>query len=58
MFSNVCLRKEDERVMIVTITEKGNELKEKCRNIPLELSQKGSPLAEDDVEGNRHAHTY
>ena len=42
--------KEDERVTIVTITEKGNELKEKCRNIPLELSQKGSPLAEDDVK--------
>ena len=42
--------KEDERVTIVTITEKGNELKEKCKDIPAELSKKGYPLTEEDVK--------
>ena len=32
--------KEDERVTIVTITKKGNALKEKCKDIPLELAKK------------------
>ena len=42
--------KEDERVTLITITEKGNDLKEKCKDIPLELSKKGSPLTEDDAK--------
>ena len=42
--------KEDERVTIVTITQKGNALKEKCRDIPLELGKKGSPLTEKDAK--------
>ena len=42
--------KEDERVTIVSITQKGNDLKEKCKDIPLELGKKGSPLTEDDVK--------
>ena len=42
--------KEDERVTIVTITKKGNELKEKCKDIPLELGKKSSPLTEKDVK--------
>ena len=42
--------KEDERVTIVTITQKGNDLKEKCKDIPLELSKKGSPLTVDEVK--------
>ncbi len=42
--------KEDERVTIVTITKKGDSLKEKCKNIPLELGKKGSPLNEKDVK--------
>ena len=36
--------KEDERVTIVTITQKGNDLKEKCKDIPLALAREGSPL--------------
>ena len=42
--------KEDERVTIVTITKKGDSLKEKCKNIPLELGKSGSPLNEKDVK--------
>lgn len=30
--------KKDERITNITITKKGNELKEKCKNIPLELA--------------------
>ena len=42
--------KEDERVTIISITDKGNGLKEKCKNIPLELAKKGSPLSENDAK--------
>ncbi|MCR5823560.1 MAG: MarR family transcriptional regulator [Lachnospiraceae bacterium] len=35
---------EDERVTIVSITAKGNELKEKCKDIPLKLLQNSSGL--------------
>ncbi|MCR4739778.1 MAG: MarR family transcriptional regulator [Lachnospiraceae bacterium] len=41
--------KDDERVTIISITEKGNDLKEKCRDIPGELAKKGSPLSEKDA---------
>ncbi len=39
---------EDERVTLVSITKKGNELKEKCKDIPLKLSEKGLPLTEKE----------
>ncbi len=42
--------KEDERVTIVTITKKGNGLKEKCKDIPTELSKKRSPLTGKDAQ--------
>ncbi len=42
--------KEDERVTLITITEKGNDLKEKCKGIPLELAKEGSPLTEEDAK--------
>lgn len=41
--------KEDERVTVVSITKKGLDLKKKCRDIPLELSQQGSPLTEKEA---------
>ncbi len=41
--------KEDERVTIISITKKGNELKEKCKDIPKELSKKGSSLTEKEA---------
>ena len=40
----------DERVTLITITKKGNDLKEKCKDIPLELAKTGSPLTEKDVK--------
>ena len=40
--------KEDERVMTISITEKGNALKEKCRNIPFECASHNASLTEDE----------
>ncbi len=40
---------EDERVTLITITKKGNDLKGKCKDIPLELAKKGSPLNEKEA---------
>ena len=40
--------KDDERVTIISITSEGEELKEKCKDIPLKLSSKGSAI--DDIE--------
>ena len=41
--------KEDERVTIISITEKGDKLKEKCKDIPFELAKSGSPLSEKEA---------
>ena len=40
---------EDERVTIVSITNKGNRLKEKCKDIPLKLSASDHPLTEKEA---------
>ena len=42
--------KEDERVTIINITDKGNALKEECKDIPLKLAENGSSLTEKDAE--------
>ena len=42
--------KEDERVTIIRITDKGNELKDKCKDIPLVLASKGSALSEKEAK--------
>ena len=42
--------KEDERVTIIRITDKGNELKDKCKDIPLELASKNSALSEKEAK--------
>ena len=42
--------KEDERVTIISITDKGNDLKEKCKDIPLALAKEGSPLDEKEAK--------
>ncbi len=42
--------KEDERVTIVSITKKGEELKEKCKDIPLKLAANGSGLTQKETE--------
>ena len=41
---------EDERVTIISITDKGNALKEKCKDIPLKLAGKGSSLSPEDAK--------
>lgn len=42
--------KEDERITIVNITEKGNELKEKCREIPMKVASLNNNLSEEDAK--------
>ena len=39
---------EDERVTIVTITKKGEALKEKCKDIPLVMSQGNDRLTDEE----------
>lgn len=39
---------EDERVTIVTITKKGDALKEKCKDIPLAMSQGNDRLSDKE----------
>lgn len=42
--------KDDERVTIVSITESGNELKEKCKDIPGKITEGTKVLSEDDAK--------
>ena len=41
--------KEDERVTIISITWKGNELKKECREIPQKIASSGSALSEKEA---------
>ncbi|MBQ9488525.1 MAG: MarR family transcriptional regulator [Lachnospiraceae bacterium] len=41
---------EDERITLISITEKGNELKEKCKDIPNKLSECRSLLTEQEAK--------
>ena len=40
--------REDERVTIISITRKGNELKEKCKDIPQKIASSGSMLSKKE----------
>lgn len=42
--------KDDERITVISITDEGNDLKEKCKDIPLKLSSKKSPLSEKEAK--------
>ncbi len=42
--------KEDERVTVISITDKGNALKEECKDIPLKLAGCGSALTEKETK--------
>ena len=42
--------KEDERITIVTITKEGDALKEKCKDIPLKMGCRRSPLKEKEAK--------
>ena len=41
--------KEDERITLISITPEGESLKEQCKDIPLKMAAKGSPLSEKDA---------
>ncbi|MBR6159877.1 MAG: MarR family transcriptional regulator [Lachnospiraceae bacterium] len=41
--------KEDERITIISITPEGEALKEQCKDIPLNMASKGSPLDEKEA---------
>ena len=42
--------KDDERITVISITDAGDSLKEKCKDIPLKLSSKNSPLSEKEAK--------
>ena len=42
--------KEDERITIISITPAGEALKEQCKDIPLKMASKGSPLSEKEAK--------
>ena len=41
--------KEDERVTIISITQKGEVLKEKCKDIPGKIMSQGSTLTQEEA---------
>lgn len=41
--------KEDERVTIISITKKGTDLKEKCKDIPQKIAASNTHLSEEDA---------
>ena len=41
--------KDDERVTIISITKKGDELKEKCKDIPEKIMSQGSSLTKEEA---------
>ena len=42
--------KEDERVTLIAITDKGRELKQKCKDIPSKVSKDNTSLSEKDAK--------
>ncbi|MCR5508761.1 MAG: MarR family transcriptional regulator [Lachnospiraceae bacterium] len=42
--------KEDERVTVISITPKGDELKEKCKDIPAKMASKGYVFSEEEAK--------
>lgn len=42
--------KEDERVTLVSITAKGDMLKEKCKDIPTKMTKDGTALSKKEIK--------
>lgn len=42
--------KQDERITVIRITDKGNELKDKCKDIPLNLASKSTDLGKEEAK--------
>ncbi|MCR5278132.1 MAG: MarR family transcriptional regulator [Lachnospiraceae bacterium] len=40
---------EDERITLITLTDKGMELKEKCKDIPLKIASGNVSLSEEEA---------
>ena len=40
---------EDERVTVISITDEGNALKEKCKDIPMKIASQGFALSEKEA---------
>lgn len=41
--------REDERVTVVSITDKGMELSEKCKDIPMKIAQQTTSLTQEEA---------
>lgn len=50
-----CRCKEDERNLIIKITQKGEALKEKAASIPGEMTEKWVNLSKDEIKTTYHA---
>ena len=50
-----CRCKEDERNLIICITEEGEALKEKAANIPSEMAEKWLNLSKEEIQVTYHA---
>ncbi len=42
--------REDERITIISITPEGDAIKERCRDIPIKLSEAGSHFSAEDAK--------
>ena len=50
-----CRCKEDERNLIIRITEKGDALKEKAANIPSDITEKWVNISDEEIKTMYHA---
>ena len=50
-----CRCKEDERNLIICITEKGEALKDKAANIPSDMAEKWVNISKDEIKVMYHA---
>ncbi|MBP3451378.1 MAG: MarR family transcriptional regulator, partial [Agathobacter sp.] len=50
-----CRCKEDERNLIIKITQKGEALKEKAASIPVEMTEKWVNISKEEIKTTYHA---
>ena len=50
-----CRCKEDERNLIIQITEKGDALKEKAANIPVDMAEKWINISKEEIKSMYHS---
>ena len=54
-YVNRCRCKEDERNLIIQITEKGEALKEKAANIPSQMNEKWVNISKEEIRSMYHS---